>query len=582
LTPPNRNTAWAQTILEELQSHGVADVVISPGSRSAPLALAAAATELRDWSVLDERSAGFFALGLARASGRAVALVCTSGTAAANYLPAVIEAHYSQVPLVLLTADRPHELRGVGAPQTIVQPGLYGSYCVFELDLPLATTREADFLQLRRSLQRAMQAALGTPPGPAHLNVGFREPLHPVRVPDDEQALRTHIASPITHPIPERPELTLSPEALDRLAERLSRTPRGWVVAGPLGVGAHEATAIGRLAEALDWPLLAEPLSQLRSGATAPTLLDASDALLRCDAFCERHAPDLVLRFGAVPTSKALNQWLASHPEIEQLVVSPWVWNEPSGVAQPVLRAEPLRLARALHERVIPATRSDFVEPWRDADRRARSLIDAELDSRSTLSEAEVARSTLRHAPPGSSVYLGNSLPVRSADLYVGRDGSGLRYFANRGASGIDGTLATALGTAAASASRCTALIGDLALLHDWSTIVLARQAQFDATIAVIDNGGGRIFESLPIATQAERPLFERHFLTPQAVDIPAALRAFDLECALAETREGLNAELARSVSRNGVQFVCARVEGAAHAEEQVKLIDRLRVEFGA
>lgn len=585
MTPPNRNTAWAQTIFDELRRHGVCDVVVSPGSRSAPLALAAAAHDgLRDWSVLDERSAGFFALGLARAADRPAALVCTSGTASANYLPAVIEAHYSRVPLILLTADRPPELRSVGAPQTIVQPGLYGAYTVFDSDLPIATIREADFAQLRRTLAMAARKAQGPPAGPAHLNVGFREPLHPIEVREDQEALRSHSASSVARPVAAQQrsvaELALAPEQVATLADRLSDVEKGWIVAGPLTATASAAAAIERLANALGWPLLAEPLSRLRSSSKpSSVLLDASDALLRCRRFSDRNAPQLVLRFGAAPTSNALNQWLAAHPEIEQLVVSPWGWNDPSGVAREVLAAEPLRLARDLLERIAPShKRNAFTDTWCQADRKLRALIDEELDSRSVLSEAEVARTALRLAAPRGRVYLGNSLPVRLADLYSGSDQRELQYFANRGANGIDGTLASALGTAAASETRsCVALIGDLSLLHDWSSVALAREPEINASIVVIDNGGGRIFESLPVAKHSERRVFERHFLTPQAVDLPSALRGFGLDCALVETRQTLETALATSIATPGVQFICARVPGSAHAEEQAKLIESIR-----
>lgn len=580
MTPPNRNTAWAQTIFDELSRQHVRDVVVSPGSRSAPLALAAAAhAELRDWSVLDERSAGFFALGLARASSRPVALVCTSGTAAANYLPAVIEAHYSRVPLILLTADRPPELRGVGAPQTIVQPGLYGNYAAFDCDLPIPTTQEADFVQLRRTLAMAARAAQGPPAGAAHLNVGFREPLHPVEVREDRDILRTHTIPPPAVQQRSDSELALTSDEVATLADQLGNTERGWIVAGPLDATASAASAIEKLAASLGWPLLAEPLSQLRSSRVASAvLLDASDALLRCERFSNRNAPQMVLRFGAAPTSKALNQWLAAHPEIEQLVVSPWGWNDPSGVAQRLLASEPLRLARDLLERLAPDRKpSVFTETWCRADRKVRALIERELDSRSVLSEAEVARTTLRLAAPHTKIYLGNSLPVRSADLYAGADSRQLRYFANRGANGIDGTLASALGTAAADSHPCLALIGDLALLHDWSSVALARESSIQASVVVIDNGGGRIFESLPVARATERSVFDRHFLTPQAVDIPSALRGFGLECELVETRQDLEAALAASVSAPGVQFSCARLPGDAHREEQAKLIEAIQ-----
>ena len=354
---------------------------------------------------------------------------------------------------------------------------------------------------------------------------------------------------------------------------------------GPLDASPQEAAAIERLAVALGWPLLAEPLSQLR-GATAPSpvLLDAGDALLRCTQFSDQHAPECVLRFGQTPTSKSLNRWLAEHPEIDQIVVSPSYWNEPSGVARQVLDAEPLRLACELLEQVTPRkAASSFAQGWLGASQRARSLIEAELDGRGDLSEAEIARSLIRLAPGGSRIYLGNSLPVRSAELYGAADRRGLQFFANRGANGIDGTLSSALGTAAVGDGRpCLAMIGDLALLHDWSGVALAREREINATLAVIDNGGGRIFESLPVARSAEREVFERHFLTPQGVDLPDALQAFRAKCTSVETRGEFEAALAEGLHASGVSFVCAKVDGSAHAEAQAKLLERIRNELEA
>jgi len=580
----NRNLVWAGALVDELARCGARHVCISPGSRSAPLALSFAAHPgIRDRSILDERSAAFFALGLARASRTPVALVCTSGTAAANYLPAVVEAHHSQVPLLLLTADRPPEDRACGAGQAIDQTKLYGAYVRLFSELPTPAL-EANLLRLvRRTACRAVATALGAPAGPVHLNLPFREPLAPVDVPEDLHAARAldllsrdgRGEEPMTRVVaPERAHA--SDSTLRRLARQIGDEPRGWLVAGPLDEAPQFATELSRLARAAGWPLLADALSQLRSGPHGRAcLVEAHDAVLRASEFVEAQLPRLVLRFGAMPTSKAYRLLLERHPEITQIVVDPSGWSDPTSLASELVRAEPTGLARDL-AREIEALRSapvsEYSEHWVRAGRRTRRILDTELAEHAALSEPGVVHTLARVMPGGSTLFVASSMPIRDVDGVWPVSEKPLRVLSNRGANGIDGTVSCALGSALGSNPPLVALVGDLALLHDWSGLLLARERDIAATLVVLDNDGGGIFEFLPVASTAGREVFEQHFAAGQGVDLVGALRAFGLEVSTAESADQLRSALESSFARPGVQLVVVRTDRRENLELHTKL----------
>ena len=580
----NRNAIWAGALVDELARCGVRHVCVSPGSRSAPLALSFAAhPSIQDHSVLDERAAAFFALGLARASRSPVALVCTSGTAAANYLPAVVEAHYSRVPLVLLTADRPPEERECGAGQTIDQTKLYGSYVRFFNELPAPELEPMLLRHVRRVACRAAAAAQGGPPGPVHLNLPFREPLAPVEVAADLAAARKleplsregRLADPMTRVVPAEPARLPEPD-LRQLAHRIRRERRGWLVAGPLDATPELATELMRLARSLGWPLLADTLSQLRSGSPEHALLvEAHDAVLSASDFAEAQLPHTVLRFGAMPTSKAYRLLLERHPEITQIVVDPWGWSDPTTLASELVRADPLSLARALAselERLGPLALSDFGERWIRAGHTARRILHQGLAERAGLSEPGVVCTLAQVLPEGAALFVASSMPVRDVDLFWPGSERSLRVLANRGANGIDGSVSCALGSALGSGTPLVALIGDLALLHDWSGLLLARHDEINATLVVLDNDGGGIFEFLPIASSAGRDVFERHFATGQGVELCDALRGFGLGVSEARSAEELRGALEKSLASPGVQLVVVRSDRRENLELHKKL----------
>ena len=580
----NRNLIWAGALVDELARCGLRHACTSPGSRSAPLALTFAAhPEIHDRSILDERSAGFFALGLARASRGPVALVCTSGTAAANYLPAVIEAHYSHVPLVLLTADRPPEDRDCGAGQTIDQVELYGPYVRYFAELPPPDLQPTLLRLLRRVACRAAAAAVGGPPGPIHLNVPFREPLAPVAIPEDVQIAEGldplsrdgRVRDAMTHVVPaEAPRVPRN--EVEQLAKRIAREPQGWLVAGPLDATPELSIELTRLARASGWPLLADPLSQLRSGPHDRALLvDAHDAVLCAEAFVETHLPRAVVRFGAMPTSKSYRLLLERHPEITQIVVDPWGWSDPTALASELVRADPSALARALAadlEALRPAPASEFAEHWIHAGRTARRILDSALAEQAGLSEPAAVRTLADSLPDGATLFVASSMPIRDVDLLWPGSARSLRVLANRGANGIDGTVSSALGSAVGCGTPLVLLVGDLALLHDWTGLLLAREQDIDATIVVLDNNGGGIFEFLPVASVVKREIFERHFAAAQGVDLCAALQGFGLACSVVENAEALRSAIEASLQNPGVQLVLVRADRRENLELHRKL----------
>lgn len=513
------NTALARALVDEWARAGLTDACLAPGSRSAPLALALAGDpRVRVHVHLDERSAAFFALGVARASGRPAVVLCTSGTAAANLHPAVLEAHHGRVPLLVCTADRPPELRDTGAPQTTDQVKLYATAVRFFADC--VPEDHPDALGTWRPVAaRAHAEALGPPAGPVHLNLAFREPLVPggSEVPDVP-------GRPDGRPWVRRSPGRAAPaaEAVERLAAAVAGTERGLVVAGwGAGCDPDEAEVFARAA---GWPVLADPLSGLRAG---PLAVSAYEALLRAPGFAARHRPDLVLRLGAALTSKAATAWLdASVPQV--LIDPEGTWLDPARAAGERVVADPDLLLRALADR-LPGERpaSAWLAGWRAAETAARRALDDLLDASDEPFEGRVARDLAGCLPDGATLVVASSMPVRDLEAFA-RPRRGLRVLANRGVNGIDGFTSTALGVAAASPGPVAALSGDLAFLHDAAGLTWAAQRGLDAVLVVVDNDGGGIFSFLP---QAGLPAehFEALFGTPHGLDLVNLARAYGL-----------------------------------------------------
>jgi 2-succinyl-5-enolpyruvyl-6-hydroxy-3-cyclohexene-1-carboxylate synthase len=529
----NANTALASAFAEELARGGLRHAVLSPGSRSTPLAVALwRAPEIEVTVIVDERSAGFFALGAAQASGEPVALLCTSGTAAANYHPAVCEADESALPLLVLTADRPPELRGVGAGQTIDQVKLFGSAVRWFCEVGTHDADDDGLLHYRSVACRALASARGeVRPGPVHLNLPWREPLAPVPVAGavtatDPLATEGRVGRPLTAVT--RIDLEPSAFLLDEVAGHIGSAIAGVIVAGrQLDPELREPLA--HLARVSGFPLLAEPTSQLRCGPHDRSLvITAYDQLLRDERFARAVTPDLVLRFGEMPTSKPLRAWLAESGA-EEIVVDPCGgWNEPSRRAAALLRADPTELASGWAARLEKEPRG-APERWLAAERAARGALEVELTGDGPISEPALHLALGRAHRDGDLVYTASSMPIRDQEAFLPSAATDALFLCNRGANGIDGLLSSGIGAAHASGRPTTIVTGDLGLLHDLGGLAALRDVSTPVRILVIDNGGGGIFHFLPQEAALQAAEFEALLGTPRGIDAAKAAALFDL-----------------------------------------------------
>lgn len=544
------NTAFADAVVNEFTRAGVTDACVAPGSRSTPLALALARDErMRVHVHLDERSAAFFALGAARASGRASVVLTTSGTATANLHPAVLEAHHGRVPLIVCTADRPPELRDTGAGQTVDQSALFGDALRWHVDPGPPEDRPDAGVFWRAIAARAVATALGPVPGPVHLNLPFREPLVPT---GDELVPAPGRSDGAPWVRASRAARVPDAETVTRLAAMVRALPRGVLAAG-WGAEIEPDTAL-RFAEAAGWPVLADPLSGLR----VPSTVSTYDPLLRDEGFARGLAPELVVRVGAPFTNKIPIHRL-SQEAVHQVVVDPHAaWLDPGRAAAEVVQcdAEPLLAAVAIE--LAGASNAEWHAQWNDAERRARGALDGLLDSWEDPFEGRVARDLVAGLPDGSTLAVASSMPVRDVESFSApRDGVG--FLANRGVNGIDGFTSTVLGAASMASGPVVALLGDLCFLHDSNGLLGATERRVDAVFVVVDNDGGGIFSFLPQADDPEH--FEQLFGTPHGVDLAALAAVHDVPTVEVEKAGGLMSAVADAIQAGGVRVVLVRTD---------------------
>lgn len=568
-----------RAFVEELARAGVREAVVCPGSRSTPLALALAGHDgIRTTVLLDERSAGFVALGMARTSSRAVVLLATSGTAAVNFGPAVVEAALARVPLVVLTADRPVELRDRGAPQTIDQLGLYGRHAKWWTELPVPDAAPETLAHVRSVAGRAVATAEGGPAGPVHVNAPFREPLTPAgplgRWPDLPGAPFTRTLSG---------HRRLSTDDVDALAARIGAAPRGLIIAGPLE-GQRPADSIARLARAAGYPILADPLSGLRGDPHDRShVVVRADQLARPGRWIDAHEPELVIRFGATPTSKALLHLLQrAAPELVA-VDGDGGWREAAIIPATFIHADAGAtaddLVTALTERGEPRDPA-WLAAWRAADDAADRAMTgwlAALDEPFEGAPFAVLPGVLRAGSRrGAILWAGNSMPVRDLDGWLPRTDLSIEPHANRGANGIDGVVSTAIGSAMAAARDgddrpVVLVVGDVSFLHDLGALVTARLTGASLTVVVVANDGGGIFSFLPQAVTEDPDVglpanYERLFGTPHGIDIGALVRGAGHRHVAADGRS-LPGALASAIGEPGLTVVELTTDRARNVE---------------
>ncbi len=525
----NPATLWAETLINELYRAGLRHVCISPGSRSTPLTFAATAhPHLRHTLHLDERSAAFFALGIALETGQPAALICTSGTAAANYFPTIIEASQSEVPMLVLTSDRPHELRHSGANQTMDQVKLYGDHVRWSVDAPLpeADPFERTLRYLRALADRALAVSLGQNglPGPVHINLPFRKPLEPsssaLHLPDAlhyESSEQTSI-----HITPRTPQSNL----LADIAKRVQSNPKGVIVAGPRCPKGDFAFALSKLSAQTGYPILADPLSGLRFGehVNTGTVIAGYGAALRTQKLANVK-PDLILRFGVMPISQPLSDFLENQPaDVSQIGVSEHgFWSDPAYRLTELYVADPLLFVKDLNELLIEKIESsEWAQRWLDTEKQAFDAFSA-----APLFEGKIVVDALHDLPADTRLVVANSLPIRHVEEWMPASEKPLHVFANRGVSGIDGTISTALGIASQTSSPTLVVTGDLSFFHDQNGLQALQNGNFKITVLLVNNNGGGIFHRLPVAQH--EPPFEEMFITPHKMDFSNIAKLYGL-----------------------------------------------------
>lgn len=569
---------WARVVLHAMRQAGVTDVVVSPGSRSTPFVLAAldapreasepGAGRSREaggfnlHSIIDERSAAFFALGQARITGRPSVCLATSGTAGAHYLPAAIEANASHTPLILFTADRPLELVGAGALQTIDQPRMFGHHtrAFFELGGPDPAGGALALRAAARTATQVVLAATHPEPGAVHVNARARKPLEPTL---EERAAAGRVVPPrATRVVPPR---LVPPESVMRdLAARLLRSERGLITVGP-GAARHPrgARAIADLARRTGIPLYAEATSGLRFIAEEQlrgvTLLDPAEPLLRARSFRRELTPDLVLSFGPTPTSTAFAELAAA----ERVVVAPHGWNDPTSSASELILAEVVESAELLLSLLgghHPARRSTWAEWIGRASGIARAVVEQEL-ARAGFSEGLVVREAVARAPAGSVLAVGNGLAIRHLDVFAPPAAAALRVVCQRGASGIDGLISGAAGVASTGEISVTAITGDVSMLHDLGGLAAARTIEAPLVFVVLANDGGRIFEQLPIGATGPCRDDLAYWTTPHGYAFKGAAEMFAIPYTSVADRGSLLTALRFAHQTRGPSIIEARVE---------------------
>lgn len=539
-------TAYVSVFIQQLIDGGVTKAVISPGSRSTPLAYLLQDHPLIDCHVnVDERSAAFYALGMAKADRMPVVLVCTSGTAAANYFPAVVEAHYARVPLIVLTADRPHELRGVGAPQAIDQLHLFGRHVKWFADMALPEDSQPVLQHVMRTAARAVAKAKDAPMGPVHLNFPFREPLSPIL---GEWNKNRHSLSVISHYSSEK---TLRNEDFQFLSKKINESSKGIIVVGPMNSD-RANQAIHQFALTTGFPVLVDPLSHLRGKlGLEGALIESYDAFLKSPAVKEKLTPDLIIRFGGMPVSKPLLQFLSPLTDTTHWLIDEGTeWRDPMSAVTDYIDCD----EQAFINGLLPYLKDQKDDQWLKIWKKFNTVTVEQINNHiaNGRDEGAIVGRILKTLPPNSHVFVGNSMPVRDVDTFWTRSSAPLlTVWANRGANGIDGVVSTALGMAAATKEPVYLIIGDLSMFHDLNGLLVSKQHPANLHIIILNNNGGGIFSFLPQSAEPEH--FETLFGTPPSLDFTYAAQFYSLNYQLLDSIHQIEEGISALAQQKGV-----------------------------
>lgn len=527
----NRNILWTEAFAAELVNAGVKYACISPGSRSTPLTYAITANKkIKSFAIIDERSSGFFALGLAKAAKIPVVLVCTSGTAAAEFYPAIIEAYQSKVPLIICTADRPPELQNVGANQTINQNNIYKNHIRWFIDAGLPQVNKSGLTKILTIARKAILESFITQLGPVHINFPFKEPFEPATFTDEiESDLLASVKDKSESLLKlTRPNSKIDEKIIKEISQKLNNHTNGIIVVGLDNYSKEFFSLLSRLSQKIGFPIFADAASSMRFAYKENhNILTNYDSYLRSENFVKAHQPDFIIQFGRNFSSKALSNFIGLCNCKKLLVNQFGDWKNPKEKSASIIAGNPESFCKELLQLIQskPTKCNDWLYEFLEIEKSAGKIKHEVVDTASFPNEVRIVNELIKHIPKGSNLMVSNSLPIRDLDLTVSLMQKKINIFHNRGASGIDGIISTALGIAQSSKRKTYLLTGDLAFYYDINSLLTAKKYSIPLTVILINNNGGRIFEVLPISKY--KNIFEEYFATPHNLDFSKLVRAF-------------------------------------------------------
>ncbi len=533
--PINRNILWADTFVRVLVSCGVKYASLSPGSRNTPLILAFASNKkIKSFVHVDERSSGFFALGLAKATNTPVAIVCTSGTATAELYPAIIEAYQQRVPLIVCTADRPPELRGRGANQTINQNNLYKNHIRWFYDTGLPEPDIKSLAKLKEAANKAFDKSLLSAKGPVHINFPFKKPFEPNFFTDEVDKDTFVFAgksdvndSQTLHKIGAN---FAQKSWVKNILKLVIEKPKGIIIAGPGNLGKNFINECNKLSLKLGYPVFADGTSQLRFGRHGKeNIISNYDAFLRSETFAKQIQPEIILQFGRTITSKGLETFLSNCSADRFMINNYGDWFDPSEKAKAAYSCDPSLFCKTMNQKLDQKNFVREANDWhakiKNAEEKSSILKSKIIDESEFPNESRIIEEILKSAPDGCSIMLSNSMPVRDFDYFASNKNKSITVYNNRGASGIDGITSTALGISAANKKPTILITGDLAFYYDLNSLLYAQKYKTSLTIVLINNNGGGIFEILPISSYGK--IFKQYFVTPHKLNFSKFVEAY-------------------------------------------------------